>query len=285
MVGQLRTHLAGEAQHPEGAFWPVNSERAGHALVHWLGAGEVSSALGGTVTVVRHGDTPELATRARQFLQNTGGYLSSRAAEDALVRAGVRRASEPEEIWPGDAEAEIQRVLAPLFAGTTPEDRRLAASGMTAVHAAFRVVSAVQARRGRTAWLQLGWLYLDMSQVLKKFTPDPARDYLCQRDVFDLAALESLLAQHGERMAGIIMEAPTNPLVETPDVAAVAALARRHGVRVVIDPAISSPFNVDVLPHADVVAFSLTKYAAHAGDVLGHRPNRSAYAYGGDSRQ
>ncbi len=268
LVGQLRAHLAREAQHPEGALWLVNSERVGRALVRWLGAGEVSSALGGTVAVVRHRDDPELAMRARHFLQHTGGYLSSRAAEDALVRAGVRVASEPEELWAGDAESEIQRVLAPLFAGTTAADRLLAASGMTAVHAAFRAVSAVQARRGRTAWLQLGWLYLDTIQVLKKFTPDPARDYLCQRDVLDLAALERLLAQHGARMAGIIIEAPTNPLVETPDVAAVAALARRHGVGVVIDPAISSPFNVDVLPHADVVVCSLTKYASHGGDVL-----------------
>src|SRR5690606_13220790 len=34
------------------------------------------------------------------------------------------------------------------------------------------------------------------------------------------------------------------------------------------DPAIASPFNVDVLPYSDIVAFSLTKYASHEGDVM-----------------
>ena len=116
--------------------------------------------------------------------------------------------------------------------------------------------------------LQLGWLYLDTIALLTKFTADPARDYLHHVDALDLAGLEVLLAEHGPRLAGIVLEAPGNPLVQTPDVAAVAALARKHGVRVVIDPAISSPFNVDVLRYADLVAFSLTKYAAHTGDVM-----------------
>jgi len=34
---------------------------------------------------------------------------------------------------------------------------------------------------------------------------------------------------------------------------------RAHGARVVLDPTIASPFNPDVLPHADVVVNSLTK--------------------------
>ena len=104
--------------------------------------------------------------------------------------------------------------------------------------------------------------------MLKKFTPDPARDYLRHGDVTDLAGLERLFAAHGPRIAGMVIEAPTNPLIQTPDVAAVVALARRHGARVILDPAVSSPFNVDLLPHADLVAQSLTKYTAHEGDVI-----------------
>ena len=41
-----------------------------------------------------------------------------------------------------------------------------------------------------------------------------------------------------------------------------------HGAKIILDPAVSSPFNVDLLPHADVVATSLTKYTAHEGDVI-----------------
>jgi cystathionine gamma-synthase len=268
LVEQVRALAASETGHPAAALWPVISERAGRALVQQLGEGAVRPVLRGATQAVVHRPEAEIAARARHYLQHTGGFLSSRAAEDALVRAGLLAAAALEELWPGDAEAEVQRVLQSLFAGTTAVDRRIAASGMTAVYAAFRAVNEAQAPRGRTAWLQLGWLYLDTILVLRKFTPNPERDYLCQRDVLDLAGLERIFEQHGARLAGLIMEAPTNPLVQTPDVAAVAALARRHGVRVIIDPAISSPFNVDVLPHADLVACSLTKYAAHAGEVM-----------------
>jgi cystathionine gamma-synthase len=77
-----------------------------------------------------------------------------------------------------------------------------------------------------------------------------------------------VFAEQGTRIAGLIIEAPTNPLIQTPNVAAVAALARQHGARLILDPAISSPFNVDLLPYADVVTQSLTKYTAHEGDVI-----------------
>lgn len=216
---------------------------------------------------VAHTDTPELNARGKAFLQHLGGFLSSRAAEDHLVRLGALPAAVPEKLFPGDATAEIKRVLRTVFAARD-SDLLLAPSGMNALYAAFRAIATLQAPRGRTAWVQLGWLYLDSIALLKKFTPDPARDYLRHGDVTDLAGLERLFATHGPRIAGMVIEAPTNPLIQTPDVAAVVALARRHGARVILDPAISSPFNVDLLPHADLVAQSLTKYTAHEGDVI-----------------
>ena len=267
-VAELCAKLAETNCGARETLWPVRSARVARALVTQLGTGEAKPGLGGAVQVVTHVTTADLSAQARLYLQHTGGLIGSREAEDALVRGGWRDAAEREELFAGDAAAEVQRVLAGLFAGTTQQDRLLAASGMSAVQAAFAAVNAVQAPRGRTAWLQLGWLYLDTIALLKKFTANPTRDYLHQIDALDFAVLERKLREHGSRLAGIVLEAPGNPLVQTPDVAAVAALARAHGVRVLIDPAISSPFNVDVLRHADVVAFSLTKYAAHAGDVM-----------------
>src|SRR5690606_33438373 len=66
----------------------------------------------------------------------------------------------------------------------------------------------------------------------------------------------------------IVTEAPTNPLVQTADFAALSELVRRHEGRLVIDPSLVSPLNVNVLPYADVVVSSLTKYAASEGDVI-----------------
>ncbi len=255
------------AQHarPGEQLWPVLNARAAGALVQQLGEGRVFET--DRVLFVAHRADPVVAQRAKLWLQHTGGLLSSRGAEDALVRRGARTAGAPEKLFAGDAAAEVRRVLAPLFPGSA-ENLVLASSGMSAVHATFRAISAAQAPLGRMAWVQLGWLYLDTIALLKKFTPDPARDHLVQLDVTDLAALEQLFTTHGARIAGLITEAPTNPLLHTADLPAIAALAAKHGVRVVVDPSMASPCNVDVLPHADVVTFSLTKYTSHAGDVM-----------------
>jgi cystathionine gamma-synthase len=138
---------------------------------------------------------------------------------------------------------------------------------MNAGYAAFRAVSDLQARRGRTGWIQLGWLYLDTIAILRKFTASPA-DYVHLPDVMDLGALRRLLEESGGRFAGVFTEAPTNPLIQTPDVAALGALCRRHGVHLVIDPSVASVFSVNCLPHADLVVNSLTKYTGSDGDVI-----------------
>ena len=92
--------------------------------------------------------------------------------------------------------------------------------------------------------------------------------YVDTRVTTDLAALERLFAKKGHQIAGVFAETPTNPLIQTPDVPALAALARRHGASLVLDPSIASLFCVDVLSHADLVVNSLTKFAASEGDIL-----------------
>jgi cystathionine gamma-synthase len=267
---QLCEHLGRRPELAGRSLWLVPSPKMAAALADHLGRAGPAAATpfsADGIDGVAHADTPELNARGKVFLQNIGGFLSSRAAEDHLVRLDLLSAAGPEKLFAGDATAEIKRVLRGPFP-VADADLLLAPSGMNALYAAFRAISAVQARAGRTAWLQLGWLYLDSIALLKKFTPDPARDYLRHGDVTDLAGLERLFATHGPRLAGVVIEAPTNPLIQTADLATVTALARRHGAKVILDPAVSSPFNVDLLPHADIVATSLTKYTAHEGDVI-----------------
>jgi cystathionine gamma-synthase len=216
---------------------------------------------------VSHPDSPEAARCAKLYLQNLGGFISSREAEDRLAAAGAGPAPAPEVYFPGDAEREIRRVLGPLFPGAGESGLILANSGMNAIYCAFRAVSELQAARGRTGWVQLGWLYLDTIAILRKFTASQD-DYIPVRDVMDLAALERLFAKRGGRIAGMVAEVPTNPLMQTPDVERLASLCRRHGVRLILDPSTSSAFSVDCFRHADLVVSSLTKYTASDGDVI-----------------
>ena len=225
-----------------------------------------------TALALPEGADLELSTFVRRHLQHTGAFASSRAAEDWLVSVKELPAAEPEPLHPGSAaEAcdHVRRTVAGWLGETLPAaDLHLTPSGMAAIFAAFRAVNAAQAPRGRTRWVQLGWLYLDTIAILQKLTAAPAEDYLHHADVFDLDGLARLLDANEGRVAGVFAEVPTNPLIQTPDLAALAALCRSRGVALVVDPTIASPLNVDVLNHADLVTLSLTKYAAGEGDLI-----------------
>lgn len=260
-----------EATRPELAgrtLWLTTSDRMAKALASHLGGvaeGAAMFAIDG-LHGVSHPVSPLLWARTKTFLQNLGGFLSSRAAEAALVRLGLLTAAFPDVHFTGDAGAEIRRVLHRALPGTADADLLLAPSGMNAIYSAFHASADLQASRGRTVWLQLGWLYLDTIAILKKFTRSAA-DYVYVRDPLDQTGLERIFARHGPRIAGVVAELPTNPLIQTPDVAALSALCRRHGAHLIVDPSVASVFSVDALLYADLVATSLTKYTASEGDL------------------
>jgi cystathionine gamma-synthase len=268
LLQQLAAHLLEKQGLRDHTLWLVSSARmAGRLAAHLESTTSVVRVDDGGIHGVAHPASADVAIQAKTFLQHVGGFLSSRAAEDRLVREGRLPASAAEPLFEGDAPAEIRRHLRSAFPGAGDRDLRLTNCGMSAIEAAYRALSGVQAARGRTIWIQLGWLYLDTMALLKKFAAS-SDAYVHQPDVFDIAALERLFAEKGDRIAGIIAEVPTNPLLQTPDIAAISALAHRHGAAVLLDPSMASAFNLAVLPHADLVAVSLTKYTASEGDLL-----------------
>jgi cystathionine gamma-synthase len=266
---QLAASLAAGVPELRGkTVWLTSSAKMATHLEAWLaGAGHAKAFTSDGIAGVAHDESAEVFGQAKLFLQHVGGYLSSREAEDLLVARGLAPAIEPEALHDGDGLAAVKATLRRVLPGAADRDVFLANCGMNAVFTAFSAISAVQAPRGRTVWLQVGWLYLDTIAILQKFTQSPA-DYVFVRDVTDSAAIERLFVEYGPRLAGVVAEVPTNPLVQTPDVPKLAALCRQHGARLIIDPSISSIFNIDALPHADIVVNSLTKYTASDGDMV-----------------
>ncbi|MBK9516468.1 MAG: cystathionine gamma-synthase [Anaeromyxobacter sp.] len=66
------------------------------------------------------------------------------------------------------------------------------------------------------------------------------------------------------------IESPTNPMLKLVDLAAVAALARAHGARTVVDNTFATPFNQRPLELGiDLVTHSTTKYLNGHSDVVG----------------
>lgn len=197
----------------------------------------------------------DAATRLAKMVQHTGALISSRQAEAWLAGAAPTDGA--------SAVAAIRAALAPLLAGVRPADILIATSGMNAVDAGIAAVDAVQRPRGRSAWVQLGWLYVDSTRLFEKARD--ARHHFVP-DVRDLAAVERLLATG--TVAGVFTEVPNNPQLETADIPALRALCDKHGAKLLLDPSSVGLAAVDVLPFADLVVSSLTKYAGSEGDVM-----------------
>ena len=86
-------------------------------------------------------------------------------------------------------------------------------------------------------------------------------------DLTDLAALEAAIRPE-TRMVWI--ETPTNPMLKIVDIEAVAALAHKHGLRVVVDNTFASPILQRPLQlGADIVMHSATKYLNGHSDMVG----------------
>ena len=86
-------------------------------------------------------------------------------------------------------------------------------------------------------------------------------------DLTDLAAFEASI-RPDTRMVWI--ETPTNPMLKIVDIQAVAAIAHKHGLRVVVDNTFASPILQRPLESgADLVLHSATKYLNGHSDMVG----------------
>lgn len=86
-------------------------------------------------------------------------------------------------------------------------------------------------------------------------------------DLTDMAAFEAAITPQTKM---VWIETPTNPMLKVVDIAAVAAIAKRHGLIVVVDNTFASPMLQRPLElGADLVLHSATKYLNGHSDMVG----------------
>lgn len=86
-------------------------------------------------------------------------------------------------------------------------------------------------------------------------------------DTTDLGKVEAALAAPGVK--AILIESPTNPLLEITDIAAVCVAARAHGALSVVDNTFMTPYLQKPLDlGADVALHSATKYLGGHSDLI-----------------
>ncbi|CAG7927869.1 unnamed protein product [Penicillium olsonii] len=161
-------------------------------------------------------------------------------------------------------------------AGMSEEDVLLYPSGMSAI---FNAHQTLLATRGELPSICFGFPYTDTLKILQKWGPGCV--FYGHGSSDDLDDLEARL-KSGERFLGLFTEAPGNPLLKTPDLKRIRALADQYGFAVVVDETISNFLNINILPLADIVVSSLTKIFSGDSNVMGGsavlNPNAQYYA-------
>ncbi|MEO1661681.1 MAG: methionine gamma-lyase [Pseudomonadota bacterium] len=85
-------------------------------------------------------------------------------------------------------------------------------------------------------------------------------------DLTNPLALETAMT---EKTKVVYFETPANPNMRLVDIAAISAIARRHGAKTVVDNTYATPVQTRPIAHgADVVVHSATKYLGGHGDLV-----------------
>jgi cystathionine gamma-synthase len=237
-----------------GELFPVVSLKSAQALLKWAGIlnAQVDREADWVLISTPAGPAAE---KLAKLIQHTGTLISSRQAE-AYLKNKTRQENT-------NATQKIKSFCAPYLAEAKVENILISLSGMNAAYAAMTAVNQIQNPKGKNIWIQLGWLYVDSAKILEKNT---STEHIFIKNIQELAQVEKILKEG--RVAGIFAEAPNNPQLETPDVPRLRELCDQYGAKLVLDPSAVSIATLNLLPYADIVCSSLTKYAASEGDVM-----------------
>ena len=160
--------------------------------------------------------------------------------------------------WGNPNASEVEACLAALEGA---ERALVAASGM----AAFALVFEAFLKAGDHLVAPAA-IYLGTEQLIRRWMAERGLEATWIRNTLDLGEWEAALRPN-TRM--IWIETPSNPTLAITDLAAVAALGRRHGIRTVADNTFPSPLLTRPLElGVDLSVSSATKYLAGHSDVL-----------------
>jgi cystathionine beta-lyase/cystathionine gamma-synthase len=95
-------------------------------------------------------------------------------------------------------------------------------------------------------------------------------EYGLKFDYIDMTDPEDVRKHIKKNTKAVWLETPSNPLMKLIDLGAVAAIAKEHGARVIVDNTFASPYSQRPLTMgADIVVHSSTKYLGGHSDCIG----------------
>ena len=252
LVGRLTARADEELSGENESVFLFPTRRGAQRAHRWIerktGAAVRSSDFEGLQALI----VPETAVRAaREYQRFTGELVSSRMAED-ILNGGLQV---------GSKDHLLKRRLATIYSAGA-KDVHVFSSGMAAVTALLRSLPALG--EGKKT-LQLEFPYVDTLKVQEQFGNGVVFLSQAEGESFD----EALRRTEKGEFAAVFVEIPSNPLLRTLDLPRLSAACREGGVPLIVDDSAVGPHNVKVLPWADAVTCSLTKWLSGVGDVMG----------------
>ncbi|TDL22692.1 PLP-dependent transferase [Rickenella mellea] len=248
----------------------------------------VKSPISPSVTRKHQDSQPQIET----FDAEQGTYLEERygrnmpltaapAAKRALRRriAGVLVHDEPGDCPSGPCAGNEEAKLGPSSRGenVSEDDVYLFPTGMTAIWSAHQLALAA---RPPARSVCFGFPYTDTLKILEKW--GPGCHFFGHGLDADIDDLESLLVEltrsqdatgntagKSPPILALFCEFPSNPLLRSPNLPRLRALADKHDFLIVVDETVGNFVNVEVLPHVDIVVSSLTKVFSGDSNVMG----------------
>ena len=198
--------------------------------------------------------TESTHTAIKQFWQHSGEILPSRVAELLLDKRSPTISSTQTKQTLKNRVAEL--------ADCRTDDVYLFSSGMAAIYFAWQMTGRL-CPTGQT--VQFGFPYVDTLKIQERFEKDRVQFFPTGSNA-DLSELRGLASNQSLR--AIFCETPTNPLLVTPDLAALTTIARQNPCPLIVDDTLGALINLNSQPFADITVTSLTKYFSGRGDVL-----------------
>lgn len=145
------------------------------------------------------------------------------------------------------------------------DDVYLYPSGMASIFHAHQAILGINDVPKKSACF--GFPYVDTLSILRKF--GPGCHFYGFGDDESLDVLEKGLESGEVDISGFFCECPSNPLLKTPNLKRVRALADKYNFVVAIDETVGNFLNISVLSYADIIVSSLTKIFSGDSNVMG----------------
>ncbi len=189
---------------------------------------------------------------AKAFWQHAGLGASSRLAAIAL-----NTEQSPSKIAGESARSALIQRLAKIYSCQT-SNVTLHPSGMASLASALEITTNFNPKKPT---LQIGFPYVDVLKLPQVIFA--GSDLVLETDTGHIAKVLDK-----KKPSAVIVELPSNPMLQCIDLPAISQLAHERGILVIADDTIGSAININVLPYADLVFSSLTKSFAGRGDIL-----------------